>query len=53
MKPVIFCHLFQNLLGKLLIIENLPSKNKILYKYCLTLLIDKINKGFEPGEYMG
>ena len=41
------------------------NKNKILYKYqsgfrksfstnsCLTLLTDKINKGFESGKYMG
>ena len=41
------------------------SKNKILYKYqsgfrksfstnsCLTLLTDKINKGFESGKYTG
>ena len=41
------------------------NKNKILYKYqsgfwesfstnsCLTLLTDKINKGFESGKYTG
>ena len=43
----------------------LSNKNKILYKYqsrfrklfstnsCLTLLTDKINKGFESGKYTG
>ena len=41
------------------------NKNKVLYKYqsgfrksfstnsCLTLLTDKINKGFESGKYTG
>ena len=41
------------------------NKNKVLYKYesgfrksfskksCLTLLTNKINKGFESGEYTG
>ena len=45
--------------------KNLLSGNKILYKYqsgfrksfstnsCLTLLTDKINKGFESGKYTG
>ena len=45
--------------------EILLNKNKILYKYqsgfqksfsmnpCLTLLTDKINKGFESGKYTG
>ena len=45
--------------------ENFLNKNKILYKYhsgcCksfsrnsfLTLLTDKINKGFESGKYTG
>ena len=45
--------------------KNLLSRNKILYKYqsgfrksfstnsCLTLLTDKINKGFESGKYTG
>ena len=62
--PFYLCNLFQKLYKKV-VTKNFLHENKILYKYQpefrksfvtnshLSLLIDKINKGFESGNYTG
>ena len=66
-RPVLLLPLFPLVIEKVIHnqTEILLNKNKILYKYqsgfrksfstnsCLTLLTDKINKGFESGKYRG
>ena len=66
-RPVLLLPLFPLVIEKVIHnqTEILLNKNKILYKYqsgfrksfstnsCLTLLTDKINKGFESGKYKG